>query len=47
MIYWLYHRYKGEPMKNNGLPGWVDFLGGMVDSGITMVLLYAVYMVIA
>lgn len=42
MIYSLYHWVTETHMDDNGLPGWVDFLGGLLDMAVALGLFYGV-----
>lgn len=40
MIYALSHLVTGNSMDENGLPGWVDILGGLFDLWVLAGVLY-------
>lgn len=42
MIYSLYHWFTGTHMDDNGLPGWADALGGVLDLALLAAVLYGV-----
>ena len=42
MIYSLYHWWTATPMDDNGLPLWVDVIGGVVDAVVLLGLYVAV-----